>query len=221
LVLGLVSHGGRNFLGRLCVFHRGGGNKNKIRLVDRFRRVNETGILFKILRDPVRTAFLGLVFYDSGFMTYIVLSDGIHIGSNIYSGVVTPATKNFLTLGSCFPTNNMNLFTRINNIELFPLSGSKIARSAGTSAYIIAKDLYGFVTLKLHSGWQFKISSQSMASLGIVSNPLHSSISVGKAGKKRALGFRPIVRGVIKNPCDHPHGGGEGKGSPPVAQVTP
>lgn len=221
LVLGLVSNGGRNFLGRLCVFHRGSGNKNKYRLIDRFRRTNQTGLLFKVLKDPIRTAYIGLIFYENGMASYIVLSDGLFLGDNVYSGLFLKDVKNFFNIGSCFPIIYMNLFTRVNNIELFPLSGSKIARSAGVSAYIIGKDHNDLITLKLNSGWQLKIYSLSMASLGVVSNPLHMITRIGKAGKKRALGFRPIVRGVIKNPCDHPHGGGEGKGSPPVAQVTP
>jgi len=160
-----------------------------------------------------------MVVYDNGLISFIILSHGLAKGSKIFSSISYIEKKNF-SIGSSNLVKFFGLFSVINSVELFPFSGSKLARSAGSSAYIIKKDK-NKVFLKLKSGWQIKISVGCVSSFGICSNPLNRFTIVGKAGKNRAKGIRPTVRGVIKNPCDHPHGGGEGRGSPPVAQVTP
>jgi large subunit ribosomal protein L2 len=153
LVVGLVSNGGRNFLGRLCVYHRGAGNKNKYRFIDKFRRLNKFGILFRIVKDSIRSSFIGLIFYENGLISYISLSDGVSLGSTLYSGISLQPISSFYNLGSSFPILFMNLFSKISCVELFPLSGSKLARSAGVSAHLIAKDKFkGTATLKFNSG---------------------------------------------------------------------
>lgn len=221
VLIGLCTSGGRNFLGRICVYHKGGGNKRRFKLVDRFRRLNQFGSIFKVLKDSNKTAFLGMILYNNGLVSFIILCDGLFIGSKIFSGdVLDLKMKEFYTTGSAFLLNDMSLFSIVSSIELFPFSGFKLARSAGAFAYIVGKELDKII-IKLNSGWQVKIFKNSMATLGASSNPFYIFKSISKAGKSRALGIRPTVRGVIKNPCDHPHGGGEGRGSPPVAPVSP
>jgi len=215
--IGLSSSGGRNFLGRICVFHRGGGNKVKYLLVDRFRRLNQYGFIYKIFSKRPFTAFIGAIIYDNGLHSFIILSDNLFVGSYVFSGISSESTKN---LGSSGLLSTFSLFSPINSLELFPFSGAKLSRAAGSSAFMVGRD-FKKVLVKLNSGWQIKVSPFCVSSLGIVSNPFHYYKVIGKAGKARSFGIRPTVRGVIKNPCDHPHGGGEGKGSPPAAQVSP
>ena len=137
-------------------------------------------------------------------------------GFNIFSG----RQQNKVFVGSTQKLLNIKLFDSINSIENFPFSGAKLARAAGVFSNIFSKENEKSV-LKLSSGWQIKVSNQSMAALGMVSHPSHIYVAIGKAGVNRHKGIRPTVRGVIKNPCDHPHGGGEGRGSPPAAHVSP
>lgn len=218
--VGLVLSGGRNFLGRICVYHRGGGSKVKYLFIDRFRRLGLFGKIFKIFRRKSFTAFIGLIFYDNGLLSFILLSHGLKVGSMVYSGINLLYNKDF-NVGSTGLLSNFGLFSVLNSIEFSPFSGFKLVRSAGCSAYLIEKLRDNKVIIKLNSGWQLKVSSFCVSSLGCCSNPDYNFISFKKAGIVRSLGIRPTVRGVIKNPCDHPHGGGEGKGSPPPAQRSP
>jgi len=213
----LLVHSGRNYRGRVCVQHQGGRDKHKYIKIDRFRFINFYGFILRILDVFFITSFLGLIVYLNGLISFIVLSEGVKKFSLVFSGNFF---KPFLPIGSSQRLSSIKLFDYINSIELFPLSGAKIARAAGSFSKIIAKD-HNFIFLKLNSGWQYKIFSSSLASLGISSILSFKFSSLRKAGLKRGWGVRPTVRGVIKNPCDHPHGGGEGKGSPPVAQVSP
>lgn len=162
-----------------------------------------------------------MILYDNGIFSFILLSEGLFIGSKIFSGI-SFLDDNYRSLGSSNILLHLNLFSIINSIELKPNNGFKLARSAGVSAVLVSRDNYlNKVIIKLRSGWLLKISLFCMCCLGQVSNYGHNLCYFKKAGQVRALGFRPIVRGVIKNPCDHPHGGGEGRGSPPRAQVSP
>lgn len=221
--LGSLSLKGRNSFGRICVFHRGGGNKFKYRLVDFHRRLNQFGYVYSILYDPNRTAFLGLILYNNGLFSHIILSDTVTEGSFIFSGD-DPAIFNNrefkLDSGTSLPLYNFDLFSVVNNVEYRPFFGSSLARSAGSSL-IILNFFSDKVYLKSKSGWILIVSNMCMASLGFVSNVLHKSISIAKAGKTRGLGWRPIVRGVVMNPYDHPHGGGEGKKGSPRNPKTP
>lgn len=216
--IGLVSSGGRNFLGRICVFHRGGGKKRRYLLVDRFRRLNNFGRILKILKKSFVTSFIGFLVYDNGLLSFITISKGVFLNSRIFSVLGKPPF--FLSKGSSMCINHAKLFSVVNSVELYPFSGAKVARAAGCSAVIIGCKGNSFF-LKMNSGWQLKVFSNCVCVLGIVSNQLHYTSIIGKAGLSRSFGRRPVVRGVAKNACDHPHGGGEGKGSPPVAQVTP
>lgn len=219
LSVGIAIVAGRNFLGRICVQHQGGGVKVNYKKIDRFRYINQLGSLFRIVKTNFCTGFIGFIFYDNGLCSYILLSEGLVKGSRIFSGNKKFFFDNF-SIGSTQKLLHIKLFDTINSLELFPFSGAKIARAAGAYAKIISKDHEKSV-LKLNSGWQIKLSNFSIASLGIVSNLGHIYQPIFKAGIIRNKGIRPTVRGVIKNPCDHPHGGGEGRGSPPVAQVSP
>lgn len=220
---GLHHTGGRNFLGRVCVHHKGGGLKRRFLLLDRYRRLEQYGYIFKLFRGTFKSPFFGLLLYDNGLVSTVTLVAGLSEGWRIFSGASFLKENGgylFSSEGSSSLVRNIGLFTVISSLELFPWSGFKVARSGGASAYLVGKSR-GKALIKLSSGWQIKISDYSMAVLGMQSNFSRIWSSVGKAGKQRALGVRPTVRGVIKNPCDHPHGGGEGRGSPPVAPVTP
>jgi len=214
---GKTSISGRNFQGRVCVFHKGGANKRLNRTVDIYRRLNQYGVLYKIFKDFNRTSFLGLILYDNGLLSYIVLSDKTITSDTIYSGVLATS---LLGKSSCNSLKFLPLLSVLNNVELYPFSGSKIARSAGTRL-LLTKKVNNKSYLKLSSGWQIVVDSDSIASIGIVSNPLHFSQRIRKAGINRSRGVRPTVRGVAKNPCDHPHGGGEGKKPKPRAPLNP
>lgn len=216
---GFVVSSGRNFLGRICVQHQGGSSKIKYILIDRFRHLNQFGYIIRIIRDINRSAYIGLVFYDNGLSSFILLSEGLLKGSRIFSGDLK-LYYNSMRIGSTQKLLDIGLFENINAIELFPFSGIKLARSAGTFSKIISKSNEKSV-LKLNSGWIIKVSNHSLATFGIMSNLSWNFNIIKKAGINRIRGIRPTVRGVIKNPCDHPHGGGEGRGSPPVAQVSP
>jgi large subunit ribosomal protein L2 len=215
---GVVKSGGRNFLGRVCVNGRGGGNKKKYRVVDYLRRVCSMGRLLRISYDSFRSAFLGLLLYNNGLVSYIILSNDIFVGNFVYSGIYSDAIL-VKDLGWAVPLSSISLFSVISNIELEPYKGAKLARSAGVSCILTGREKNKAI-IKLRSGWQVSVSEDCIASLGPVSNPSHRYSVIGCAGKKRALGFRPKVRGVAKNPCDHPHGGGNGKKSSPVVPVS-
>ena len=212
LVLGTYSRKGRNFSGRLCVFNRGGGLIRKYRLIDFKRRLNLFGYVYKIFYDPNRTAYLGLISYDNGFFSYIILTEGVRIGSRIFSGNLL-INNSCLSIGSSLDMFNIGLFSIISNIESSFMQGATLCRAAGSGALLISK-MDNCVTLKLKSGWLINIDVKCIASIGYSSNMLHNMHIIGKAGKNRGLGKRPVVRGVAMNPCDHPHGGGNGKTSP-------
>jgi large subunit ribosomal protein L2 len=214
--VGIVFSSGRNFFGRICVQHQGGALKNKFLKIDRFRLLNQYGYVCRIVNHFFFSGSVGLIIYMNGLCNFVLLADGLRVGFSIFSGFLYSEVG----IGSTSKLFVIKLFDSVHSIEFFPFSGFKLARSAGVFSYIFSRD-YGKVNLKLPSGWQIKVSNFSLGSLGMVSNPAFFLVNVKKAGFFRNIGVRPSVRGVAKNPCDHPHGGGEGRGSPPVGQVSP
>lgn len=219
LVIGLVSKGGRNFTGKICVHHRSRLLKRKYKFIDYYRRLNCFGYLIKIEYDLNRSAFLGLISYNNGLISYIILSEQVYIGKEIYSGP-NNISNHILNNGSSCILGSMRLFSIINNIESKPYRGFIFMRSAGTNALLINKQK-NIVQIKMKSGWVCNLNKKCMGVFGVVSNSKHKFKILAKAGKNRALGFKSVVRGVAKNPCDHPHGGGEGRKSPPAAHRSP
>jgi len=215
LLIGFSKRAGRNFFGRKTVFTQSGGLFKKMRVIDFFRVLNNNAMLLTVEKDIDRTGFVGLVCFENGLYTYFLLyHDIFKIGSFIH-GFVNKFILNSSTFLFNIPTGNF-----VHHIELKPGLGAKLVRAAGTSSFLISEEK-NYVFLKMNSGWLLKISKFCIAVSGIVSNIDHHIIRLEKAGKNRKLGFRPKVRGVAMNPCDHPHGGGEGTGSPPAAHKTP
>ena len=210
------STGGRNNQGRITSRRMGGGVKRKYRIID-FKR-NKFDISAEVIRneyDPNRSAFISLIKYDDGEFNYILSPQKVNVGDKIISGQEVEIKE-----GNCLPLKNIPVGTSVHNIELKPGAGGQLARSAGTSVQVISKeDLY--VQLKLVSGEIRLVNKNCLATIGIVSNADNKNIKLGKAGRKRYLGFRPKVRGVVMNPVDHPHGGGEGRTSGGRHPVTP
>ena len=207
---------GRNNQGRITTRHKGGGHKKKYRRID-FKRLKD-GIKAKVETieyDPNRSSHIALILYEDGERRYILAPEGLKIGEVIESGSKAPI-KN----GNSLKLGDIPLGTTVCCIEIFPGKGAQIARSAGTSAQILAIE-GRYTTLRLKSGEVRRILSDCRAMIGPISNPEHSLTSIGKAGAKRWLGVRPTVRGVAMNPVDHPHGGGEGKTSGGRHPVTP
>ena len=216
LSFGKNSTGGRNNLGRITSRSRGAGHKNKYRLVDFYR--NKDDLKAKVERleyDPNRSAYLALLKYEDGKMNYILAPNNIKIGDQIVSG-----RNKEIKIGNCMPLSDIPAGTDIHNIELIPNGGGKLVRSAGSSAQISGVD-ENYSIIKLTSGELRKIISSARATVGTVSNSDHQNIKIGKAGRNRWKGKRPLVRGVAKNPVDHPHGGGEGKTSGGRSPVSP
>ena len=212
----ITSSGGRNNQGRITSRRMGGGAKRKYRVID-FKR-NKKNVSAEVIRneyDPNRTSFISLLKYDDGELRYILSPKNISIGDKIISGD-SVEIKN----GNSLPLKNIPVGTSIHNIELKPGAGGQLIRSAGSSAQIVSKE-QSFVQIKLVSGEIRHINQNSMATIGEVSNSDQKNIKLGKAGRKRYLGFRPKVRGVVMNPVDHPHGGGEGRTSGGRNPVTP
>lgn len=208
--------GGRNNNGRITAYQRGGGHKRRYRVVD-FKR-NKDGIPAKVKAieyDPNRSANLALLFYADGDKRYIVAPQGLRVGDTIQSG-----TGLEITPGNTMPLIEMPLGTTVHNIELKPGKGGQIARGAGAGAQVMAKD-FPFVLLRMPSGEVRKINQDCRATVGSVGNAEREKMSLGKAGRKRWLGKRPHVRGVVMNPIDHPLGGGEGKSSGGRHPCTP
>ncbi len=207
---------GRNNNGRITVRHRGGGHKQHYRIID-FKR-NKDSIVGKVERleyDPNRSANIALILYPDGERRYIIAPKDVKAGTEITSGVDAPIKP-----GNCLPMRNIPVGTVIHCIELKPGKGAQVARSAGTSAQLVAKENnYGI--LRLRSGEMRKILLDCRATIGEVSNSEHGLRSLGKAGAKRWRGVRPTVRGVAMNPVDHPHGGGEGRTSGGRHPVSP
>lgn len=199
--------GGRNNNGRITTRHRGGGHKQHYRIID-FKRNSKdgiSGVVENIEYDPNRTANIALVKYIDGERAYIIAPKGLVEGDSIDSGVNAP-----IAIGNALPMKNIPVGTVIHCIEMKPGKGAQMARSAGTSAQLVARE-GKYVTLRLRSGEMRKILSECRAAIGTVSNSEHSLIKLGKAGATRHRGIRPTVRGVSMNPVDHPHGGGEGR----------
>ncbi len=208
--------GGRNNNGRITTRHIGGGHKQHYRLVD-FRR-NKDGIPAVVERveyDPNRTAHIALLKYADGERRYIIAPKGVSAGDQLLSGVNAP-----IKAGNSLPLRNIPLGSTVHGVELKPGKGAQIARSAGASAQLVAREGV-YVTLRLRSGEMRKVLAECRATLGEVSNSEHSLRSLGKAGAKRWRGVRPTVRGVAMNPVDHPHGGGEGRTSGGRHPVSP
>lgn len=205
---------GRNSYGRITVRHQGGGNRQKYRIID-FKR-NKDGIPAKVVSieyDPNRTAYIALLSYADGEKRYILAPIGLTVGDVLMSG---PDAE--VKVGNCLPLEQIPVGSVINNIELQPGKGGQLARSAGVEVQLMARE-GKYATLRLPSGEMRKVLSVCRATIGTVSNPDHELVSLGKAGRKRHMGVRPSVRGVVMNPNDHPHGGGEGKS--PVGMKSP
>ena len=216
LVVTKKKHAGRNSYGRITVRHRGGGNKIKYRIIDFKRADASANTVIGIEYDPNRTAFIALLENEAGVRSYIIAPDGLKVGD-----VVRSSAEADIKVGNTLPLANIPVGTFIHNIELYPGKGAQLARSAGVMAQLISKD-GGIAQVRLPSGEVRIVRLDCKATIGQVGNFEHNTIKVGKAGKTRHKGIRPTVRGSVMNPCDHPHGGGEGRspiGHP--APVTP
>ena len=206
LLTSLKKHSGRNSYGRITVRHQGGGNKVKYRIID-FKRnkMDVAATVTSIQYDPNRSAFIALVQYEDGEKSYIICPEGLKVGDKIISSANADIKP-----GNALPIENIPVGTVIHNIELYPGKGAQLVRSAGNSAQLMAKE-NGYAQVRLPSGEVRLVRLNCMATIGVVSNGEHANVSIGKAGRKRHMGIRPTVRGSVMNPCDHPHGGGEGK----------
>ncbi len=206
--------GGRNSQGKITVRHIGGGNRRKYRIID-FKRMKDgiPATVKSIEYDPNRSANIALLYYADGSKTYILAPVGLKVGDKVMSG---PSAD--IKAGNALALKDIPVGTMVHNIEMQPGKGGQIARAAGMSAQIMARD-EKYVTLKMPSGEMRYILATCKATIGQVGNLEHEIIRIGKAGKTRYLGIRPSVRGVVMNPCDHPHGGGEGKS--PVGMPGP
>ena len=216
LTEGLRNKGGRNNNGRITARRRGGGHKRRYRIID-FKRLKHDveATVLRLEYDPNRTAFIALIKYADGELSYILAPQRLREGDKIISGDTVDIKP-----GNAMPMQNIPIGTIIHNVEMKVGKGGQIARSAGTYAQIIGKD-QGYAQLRLNSGELRMVRAECMATVGAVSNPDQQNIKLGKAGRKRWLGKRPSVRGVAMNPIDHPHGGGEGRTSGGRHPVTP
>ena len=200
--------------GRITVRHRGGGVRTKYRIVD-FKR-DKADMPAKVLTveyDPNRSAFIALVQYEDGQKRYIVAPHGLKVGDTVVSGADADIKP-----GNALPFVNIPVGTFVHNVEMYPGKGAQLARSAGVMAQLMAKE-NGYALLRLPSGELRNVPETCMATIGQVSNIDHENVNIGKAGRKRHMGWRPTVRGSVMNPCDHPHGGGEGKS--PIGRPGP
>ena len=210
----LKKHAGRNSYGRITVRHHGGGYKQKYRIID-FKR-DKMDMFATVLRleyDPNRSAYIALVEYEDGEKRYIIAPVGLNAGDKVISSAEADIKP-----GNCLPIANIPVGTVIHNIEMHPGKGAQLVRSAGTSAQLMAKD-GGDAQIRMPSGEVRIVRTNCMAVIGQVGNIDHENVQIGKAGRKRHMGVRPTVRGSVMNPCDHPHGGGEGKS--PVGRPGP
>ena len=216
LTFGKKSVSGRNNLGRITSRRRGSGHKQKFRKIDFFRNKHDIeAVVERIEYDPNRTSHIMLVKYEDEERAYMLLPQKIKIGDKIISG-----NKKEIKIGNCMPLRDIPDGTAIHNVEMKPGGGAKIARSAGSSVQITGSD-GEYSIIRLASGEIRKIISRAKATIGVLSNPDQKNIKIGKAGRSRWLGIRPSVRGVVMNPVDHPHGGGEGKSSGGRNPVSP
>jgi large subunit ribosomal protein L2 len=214
LVSKMKKHAGRNSYGRITVRHKGGGNRTKLREID-FKR-DKDGIPAKVVAieyDPNRTANIALLFYNDGEKRYILAPNGLKVGDLVESGEAAD-----IKAGNALKLSNIPVGSIIHNIELKPGKGAQMVRSAGNSAQLMAKE-GSYAQVRLPSSEVRMVRIDCRATIGQVGNIDHENITIGKAGRKRWMGVRPTVRGVVMNPCDHPHGGGEGKS--PIGRPSP
>tara|TARA_B100001245_G_scaffold83861_1_gene60304 strand:+ start:74 stop:904 length:831 start_codon:yes stop_codon:yes gene_type:complete len=216
LTVGSHSTGGRNNLGRITSRHKGAGHKQKYRQIDFYRKKDDMKAkIERIEYDPNRSAHVALIKYEDGTMNYILAPNKIKIGDEIVSG-----RNKEIKIGNCMPLSDIPTGTDIHNIELTPNGGGKLSRSAGSTAQISGL-FENYCIVKLSSGEIRKIINSARATIGSLSNSDHQNIKIGKAGRNRWKGIRPQTRGVVMNPVDHPHGGGEGKTSGGRDPVSP
>jgi len=216
LTEGLTKSGGRNNTGRITARRMGGGHKRVYRLVDfKRRKFDVPATVERLEYDPNRTAFIALIKYADGTLSYILAPQRLKVGDTVISSERTDVKP-----GNAMPLKNVPVGSIIHNVELKPGKGGQLARSAGTYLQLVGRDS-GYAQLKLPSGEVRLVRSECMATIGAVSNPDQMNINLGKAGRNRWLGQRPAVRGVAMNPIDHPHGGGEGRTSGGRHPVTP
>lgn len=217
LTEGLTQKGGRNNTGRITARYQGGGHKRTYRVIDfKRRKLDVVGTVERLEYDPNRSAFIALLRYEDGEMSYILAPQRLAAGDKVVSSAKNIDVKP----GNAMPLSAMPVGTIIHNVEMKPEKGGQIARSAGTYAQLVGRDA-GMAILRLNSGEQRLVPGACFATVGAVSNPDHGNINLGKAGRSVWLGRRPHVRGVAMNPVDHPHGGGEGRTSGGRHPVSP
>ncbi len=205
---------GRNSYGRITVRHHGGGNKQKYRIIDfKRQKMDMPATVLTLEYDPNRSANIALIQYEDGVKAYILAPEGLKIGAQVIC-----STTADIKPGNCLPIANIPVGTVIHNIELYPGKGAQLVRSAGVSAQLMAKE-NGKAQVRLPSGEVRYVRLDCKATIGQVGNQDHSNVQLGKAGRSRHMGIRPTVRGSVMNPCDHPHGGGEGKS--PIGRPSP
>ncbi len=214
LLVSLKKNSGRNSYGRITVRHRGGGQRRKYRVID-FKRdkFDIPAQVASVEYDPNRSAFIALLQYEDGEKRYILQPAGLKVGDTVVAG-----TDADIKPGNALPLTNIPVGTVVHNVELYPGRGGQLARAAGNSAQLMAKEGV-YALLRLPSGELRNVPVNCMATIGQVGNVDHENVKVGKAGRKRHMGWRPTVRGSVMNPCDHPHGGGEGKA--PIGRSGP
>ena len=205
-------HSGRNSYGKITVRHQGGGNKQKYRIID-FKREDGKATVIGVEYDPNRTSYIALLQNDEGKKSYVIAPLGVTDGDVLYSGAEADIKP-----GNTLPIENIPVGTIIHNIELYPGKGGQLVRSAGAQAQLMAKE-NGMAQVRLPSGEVRLVRLDCKATIGQIGNIEHDTVKIGKAGKTRHMGIRPTVRGSVMNPCDHPHGGGEGKS--PVGRPGP
>ncbi len=214
LLAPLKKNSGRNSYGRITVRHRGGGNRRKYRIIDfKRQKFDMPATVLSLEYDPNRSAFIALIQYEDGEKSYIIAPNGLKVGAKVTAG-----SSADIKPGNALPLENIPTGTFIHNIELYPGRGGQLARSAGNQAQLMAKE-NGFALLRLPSGELRNVPAKCMATIGQVSNTDHENVKIGKAGRKRNMGWKPTVRGSVMNPNDHPHGGGEGKS--PIGRSGP
>ena len=214
LLVSLKKNSGRNSYGRITVRHRGGGQRRKYRVID-FKRdkFDIPAQVASVEYDPNRSAFIALLQYEDGEKRYILQPAGLKVGDTVVAG-----TSADIKAGNALPLTNIPVGTVVHNVELYPGRGGQLARAAGNSAQLMAKE-GAYALLRLPSGELRNVPVNCMATVGQVGNLDHENVKIGKAGRKRHMGWRPTVRGSVMNPCDHPHGGGEGKS--PIGRPGP
>ena len=205
-------HSGRNSYGKITVRHQGGGNKQKYRIID-FKREDGKATVIGVEYDPNRTSYIALLQNEEGKKSYVIAPNGVTDGDVLHSGADADIKP-----GNTLPIDNIPVGTVIHNIELYPGKGGQLVRSAGAQAQLVAKE-NGMAQVRLPSGEVRLIRVDCKATIGQIGNIEHETVKIGKAGKTRHMGIRPTVRGSVMNPCDHPHGGGEGKS--PVGRPGP